>query len=82
MVKWLKTKDETELGENIHYFQGNKNKNSNLILLSKTVASRRQCNETAEGLEEGNSPAVQQLGCPAFTAEGAGSTPGWGTKIP
>lgn len=82
MVKWLKTKDETELGKNTHYLQGNKNKNSNLILLSKTVAARRQWNETAEGLEEGNSLAVQQLGRHAFTAEGAGSIRGWGTKIP
>ena len=25
---------------------------------------------------------VQWLGCHSFTAEGAGSIPGWGTKIP
>ena len=30
----------------------------------------------------GNSLAVQWLGLHAFTAEGAGSIPGWGTKIP
>ena len=30
----------------------------------------------------GNSPAVQGLGLGAFTAEGAGSIPGHGTKIP
>ena len=30
----------------------------------------------------GNSPAVQWLGLCAFTAEGPGSDPGWGTKIP
>ena len=30
----------------------------------------------------GNSPAVQWLGYHSLTAEGLGSTPGWGTKIP
>ena len=30
----------------------------------------------------GNSLAVQWLGRCAFTAEGRGSVPGWGTKIP
>ena len=30
----------------------------------------------------GNSLAVQWLGLLAFTAEGAGSVPGWGTEIP
>ena len=30
----------------------------------------------------GNSLVVQWLGLCAFTAEGAGSIPGWGTKIP
>ena len=30
----------------------------------------------------GNSLVVQWLGLGAFTAEGLGSTPGWGTKIP
>ena len=30
----------------------------------------------------GNSLAVQWLGLGAFTAEGPGSIPGWGTKIP
>ena len=29
----------------------------------------------------GNSPAVQGLGFCAFAAKGAGSIPGWGTKI-
>ena len=29
-----------------------------------------------------NSLAVQWLGLQAFTAEGVGSIPGWGTKIP
>ena len=29
----------------------------------------------------GNSLAVQWLGLSAFTAEGSGSIPGWGTKI-
>ena len=31
---------------------------------------------------KGNSLAVQWLGLCAFTAEGTGSIPGWGTKIP
>ena len=31
---------------------------------------------------QGNSLAVQWLGLPAFTAEGAGSIPGQGTKVP
>ena len=31
---------------------------------------------------EGNSLAVPWLGLRAFTAEGPGSVPGWGTKIP
>ena len=30
----------------------------------------------------GNSLTVQWLGLHAFTAEGTGSVPGWGTKIP
>ena len=30
----------------------------------------------------GNSLAVQWLGLHTFTAEGRGSVPGWGTKIP
>ena len=30
----------------------------------------------------GNSPAVQWLGYRVLIAEGLGSTPGWGTKIP
>ena len=30
----------------------------------------------------GNSLVVQWLGLCAFTAEGVGSAPGWGTKIP
>ena len=30
----------------------------------------------------GNSLVVQWLGLHAFTAEGPGSIPGWGTKIP
>ena len=30
----------------------------------------------------GNSLVVQWLGLHTFTAEGAGSIPGWGTKIP
>ena len=30
----------------------------------------------------GNSQAVQWLGLCTFTAKGAGSIPGWGTKIP
>ena len=30
----------------------------------------------------GNSLAVQQLGVCAFTVEGPGLIPGWGTKIP
>ena len=30
----------------------------------------------------GNSLAVQWLGLCAFTAEGSGLIPGWGTKIP
>ena len=30
----------------------------------------------------GNSLAVQWLGLLSFTAEGQGSIPGWGTKIP
>ena len=30
----------------------------------------------------GNTLAVQWLGLQAFTAEGAGTIPGWGTKIP
>ena len=30
----------------------------------------------------GNSLAVQWLGLRSFTAEGQGSIPGWGTKIP
>ena len=30
----------------------------------------------------GNSLAIQWLGLRAFTAEGPGSIPGWGTKIP
>ena len=33
-------------------------------------------------LSAGYSLAVQCLGLHAFTAEGAGSIPGWGTKIP
>ena len=32
--------------------------------------------------KEGNSMAVQWLGLSALTAEGQGSIPGWGTKIP
>ena len=32
--------------------------------------------------ETGNSPAVQWLGLRTFIAKGAGSIPGWGTKIP
>ena len=38
---------------------------------------------TGAGLEWGGDfPAVQWLGLGAFTAEGPGSIPGWGTKIP
>ena len=33
-------------------------------------------------MEPGNSLAVQWLGLGAFTAQGLGSIPGWGTKIP
>ena len=32
--------------------------------------------------QKGNSLAVQWLGLCALTAEGLGSIPGWGTKIP
>ena len=38
--------------------------------------------DTREERNSGNSLVVQWLGLCVFTAEGTGSIPGWGTKIP
>ena len=40
------------------------------------------CNDDIYKIKEGNSLVVQWLGLIAFTAEGPGSFPGRGTKIP
>ena len=46
-----------------------------------SIEDKRQ-NSKHRSNRRGNSLAVQCLGLCAFTAEGAGSIPGWGTKIP